>query len=413
MLVHDSLDCQKNKPQSHDLNEAPLEQWGELETTPFHTIHIDHKEKYFTRFGIPQQIVHDNGTVFLSNDFVHWTHEFGITLKPRTSYSPWTNGKAEVQKKNLENSLRSFINDTRSNWASLTNKFAFAHNTAINYSTRYTPYQIIFGIKPQIPISPKLGLLRDNRRNCISEYCKDLPLHNRLSSTVLQRENEFKNIYSKTYTRCRQITNKAHEHRNRFKLGKPIKIGRKVLLENYAKGLLKSKKLLELRSGPYTVTKQITNTTYEIVHNSTEQKKVVHRNHLVEYFPKEQEIDKFKLVQDYSTNYDDSQAYYDRFNQYSINRFNHQTIDNPEYMPWPIINNANNQAEQITSTQPVEYSATVNTCRSAPNRSYKTNSNDSESTLHIRNLFSPQRSSQSTTSNSHTFSPIISLTPTQ
>ena len=127
----------------------------------------------------------------------------------------------------------------------------------------------------------------------------------------------------------------------------------------------------------------------------------MHRNHLVEYFPKEQEID--KLVQDYSTNYDDSQAYYDRFNQYSINRFNHQTIDNPEYMPWPIINNANNQA--------VEYSTTVNTCRSAPNSPYKTNRNDSESTLHVRNLFSPQSSSQSTTSNSHTFSPIISSTP--
>ena len=91
-LIHDCLDCQKNKPQRHDLNEAPLEEWGE--TTPFHTIHIDHKgpfrpcsnqkkfclfivdifsrflqvyssktadapktvkliEKYFTRFGIP------------------------------------------------------------------------------------------------------------------------------------------------------------------------------------------------------------------------------------------------------------------------------------------------------------------------------------------------------------------------
>ena len=43
MLVHDCLDCQKNKPQRHDLNEAPLEQWGDLEAIPFHTIHIDHR----------------------------------------------------------------------------------------------------------------------------------------------------------------------------------------------------------------------------------------------------------------------------------------------------------------------------------------------------------------------------------
>ena len=79
-------------------------------------------------------------------------------------------------------------------------------------------------------------------------------------------------------------------------------------------------------------------------------------------------------------------------------------------MRWPIINNANNQAEQITSPQPVEYSTTVDTCQSAPNSPSKTNKNDNDSTLHIRNLFSPQSSSQSTTSNSHTFSSIISST---
>ena len=47
MLIHDCLDCQKNKSKRHDLNEAPLQQWGELETTPFHTIHIDHKGPFW------------------------------------------------------------------------------------------------------------------------------------------------------------------------------------------------------------------------------------------------------------------------------------------------------------------------------------------------------------------------------
>ena len=43
MLLHDCLDCQKNKPKRKDLKEAPLQQWGQLETTPMKTIHIDHK----------------------------------------------------------------------------------------------------------------------------------------------------------------------------------------------------------------------------------------------------------------------------------------------------------------------------------------------------------------------------------
>ena len=42
-LIEDCIECQTNKSKRHDLHEAPLEQWGELETTPFKTIHIDHK----------------------------------------------------------------------------------------------------------------------------------------------------------------------------------------------------------------------------------------------------------------------------------------------------------------------------------------------------------------------------------
>ena len=43
MLLHACLECQKNKPKRKDLNEAPLKQWGQLETFPMKTIHIDHK----------------------------------------------------------------------------------------------------------------------------------------------------------------------------------------------------------------------------------------------------------------------------------------------------------------------------------------------------------------------------------
>ena len=127
-LIEDCIECQTNKSKRHDLHEAPLEKWGELETTPFKTIHIDHKsplrpssnsnnhclvvvdafsrligvypvkvtsapatiyalEKRITSYGIPQKIIHDNGTAFINSDFINWTKEFGVTLAPRTTYS--------------------------------------------------------------------------------------------------------------------------------------------------------------------------------------------------------------------------------------------------------------------------------------------------------------------------------------
>ena len=173
-------------------------------------------EKYITTFGFPQQLIHDNGSAFMSNDFAHWSSELGKTLRPRTTYSPWTNGKFEVQNKHLTQYFRHFLSTSGSNWSELTNKTI------------------------------------------------DKSLKNLISAEILKRENDFKLIHSNSYSRCRRITNKAHMFRNQFKLGRPIKEGTKVLLENRYKPLLKSQKLLNLRSGPYTVIEKITEVTYGI-----------------------------------------------------------------------------------------------------------------------------------------------------
>ena len=151
----------------------------------------------------------------------------------------------------------------------------------------------------------KLGLLRDKDKQCRSEFCDELQsltdsennllnnslnrlLQPELSDELPKRENEFKQIYSSTCHRCRQITSKAHEHRNRFTLGKPIGVGPKVCLENHAQDLTKSQILKELRVGPFIVTKQITKTTYEIREDANpDNVKTTHRTQLIEYFPKE------------------------------------------------------------------------------------------------------------------------------
>ena len=135
-LTADCLTCQNNKPKPKNRNEVPLEEW-QNETVPFRTIHIDHKgtihptcasnvhcllivnafsrflmvypvrnttalatiaavEKWILSFGIPQSIIHDRDTAFINTEFINWTKELGITLRPRTAYSPWTNGKIET-----------------------------------------------------------------------------------------------------------------------------------------------------------------------------------------------------------------------------------------------------------------------------------------------------------------------------
>ena len=179
---------------------------------------------------------------------------------------------------------------------------------------------------------------------------------------MLKRENTFKTIYSKTYNKCRQTTNKAHKSGNRFKLGKPLPEGRKVLLENLPKGLLKSKKLQELRSGPYTVQRMLTNTTYEIQHDKTNEKKTVHRNHIVPYYPKEEKIQ--ELVENYVVP-DDTDDYYTHYNKHNIAKSNaHSGAKHIVISQWPLVDT------QHTSNPNTTLQPTFNV-ESTPNKRFR------------------------------------------
>ena len=310
-------------------------------------------EKWIHSFGIPLSIEHDRGTVFLITEIINWTKELGITLRPRTAQSPWTKGNIETQNQHIARYWRNFLNDAGNNWSSLAPKFGFAHNTSVNYTTGKTLYEIVFGTKPQIPMSLKLGLYRNEHKLCCSEFCKDLtsPSHSenslknqlvdkllraQLSHALLERERDFKRVYSTTFERCREQTARSHACRNRFKLGQHLEIRQKVLYENHCQDLSKSQKLQQRRLGNFTVTKRVTNTTYQIQDdNDPTIFKTVHRNHLVEYYPKEETLS--PMIEEYVPMVKGHDDFYERFMEQRL-----QKINNPEQsgtgesLPFPI-----------------------------------------------------------------------------
>ena len=62
-------------------------------------------------------------------------------------------------------------------------------------------------------------------------------------------------------------TARSHAYRNRFKLGHHLEVGQKVLYENRRQDLSKSQELQQRRLGPFTVSKRVTSTTYQIQDN--------------------------------------------------------------------------------------------------------------------------------------------------
>ena len=296
--------------------------------------------------------MHDQGTAFINTEFINWTKELGIALRPRTAHSPWTHGKIETQNQHIARYWRNVLNDAGNNWSSLAPKFAFAHNRSVNCTTGRTPYEIVFGTKPQIPMSLKLGLYRNKHKLCCSELCKDLPSHSQsennlknqlldnllrpqLSHALMERESDFERIYSATFERCREQTTRSHAYRNRLKLGQHLEIGQKVFYENHCQDLFKNQELQQRRLGPFTVTKRVTNTTYQIQDDKDPTiLKTVHRNHPVDY-PKEETLP--PMIEEYVPMDKRHDDLYERFMEERIQKINNPEQSDIEYsLPFPI-----------------------------------------------------------------------------
>ena len=199
----------------------------------------------------------------------------------------------------------------------------------------------------------KLGLYRNKHKLCCSEFCKDLPslshseknlknqrldnlLRPHLSHSLVEQERDFKRIYSATFERCREQTARSHAYRTRFILGQHLKIGQKVLCENHRLDHSKSQKLQQRRLGPFTVTKRVTNTTYQIQDDKDPPiPKTVHRTHLVEYYPKEETLP--PMIEEYVPMDRRPDDFCERFMEQRIQKTNNPEQSGMEnFLPFPI-----------------------------------------------------------------------------
>ena len=104
-------------------------------------------------------------------------------------------------------------------------------------------------------------------------------------------ETQFENMYRKVYRKVREANHQSLSYLNKYKLAKPLRVRQNVLLDNHKIPFGQSQKVFELQSGPYMETKAFKKVLYEIVLDSDPTKtQVVHRKHLVQYFPRDSEL---------------------------------------------------------------------------------------------------------------------------
>ena len=102
--------------------------------------------------GLPAVITTDQGSEFRNQLNAELTTTFGIKHRLTTAYHPQANGLDERYNQTLINSLSKFAQQCRGKWDDKLAEVVYAYNTAVQESSRCTPFEAMFGRQAKLPI---------------------------------------------------------------------------------------------------------------------------------------------------------------------------------------------------------------------------------------------------------------------
>lgn len=113
---------------------------------------IEKLRNLFSIFGLPNEIVSDNGPPFNSKEFNAFCDANGIKLTHSPPYHPQSNGEAKVSVRKVKQSLKKMIIDEKERKTPISLKlsnFLLKYRTTPTTVTGESPANLIFGFKPR------------------------------------------------------------------------------------------------------------------------------------------------------------------------------------------------------------------------------------------------------------------------
>ncbi|GKB33347.1 reverse transcriptase domain-containing protein [Tanacetum coccineum] len=103
------------------------------------------------RFGLPREIISDNGKQFQDNSFKDWCEKLCIRQHFASVKHPQTNGLVERENRSLGEGIKARLDERRKNWMKEFPQVLWAHRTMIKSSNEDTPFSLTYGTEVVIP----------------------------------------------------------------------------------------------------------------------------------------------------------------------------------------------------------------------------------------------------------------------
>ena len=199
--------------------------------------------------GIPRSIISDRDTKFLSHFWVTLWKKLGTKLKYSTTCHPQTDGQTEVTNRTLGTLLRVLIRNQAKAWDLLLPHAEFAYNKTPSKATGLSPFKVVYGIEPLIPLDliPR-------------------PLDQRPSADAMERVKEIQKLHELVKAKIEKNTLSYTAQANKRKKEKLFQPGDLVWIHLRKERFpaRRKTKLLPRADGPFEVLERINNNAYKV-----------------------------------------------------------------------------------------------------------------------------------------------------
>ena len=212
-------------------------------------------DEVICRYGVPHYLHSDQGANFVSAVIQSLCSRPGIKRTPSTLYHPQGNGQVERFNRTLEAMLSKVVAEHQKDWDEHLQTVLFAYRTAVHDSTGFTPFSVMFGRSPTLPVDVILGRTQQ-------DHCTQLPHY------VRKLQQSVKAAFSEV--RQRLVSAHQHQKKSAEAHSKPrseetqFQIGDIVWLYTPAVKSGLSRKLSSFWRGPYTVIDKISTVNYRV-----------------------------------------------------------------------------------------------------------------------------------------------------
>ena len=162
-------------------------------------------DNFICHYGFPEQFISDQGRNFESDLIKELCKIAGVKKLHTTPYHPQSNGQCERSNSTLCNMLGTLSDEEKSDWKSHLGCMTHAYNCTKHVSTTYSPYYLMFGRHPRLPINVEFGLHKPNcSDNCSkSRYIQKLRrklnyAHKKASKYSSEQAQKYKTSYDRS-----------------------------------------------------------------------------------------------------------------------------------------------------------------------------------------------------------------------